>query len=107
MVWQAKFDTGKATEIGIGAIKKWASGKYVIELETRDKFGQIVKDVAQTTVISDNDKKLADNQLFHIKTDKDTYSAGDDLEVTLSSSATDLTVSVFAEKDRKIIVFCR
>ena len=103
MVWQAKFDTGKATEIGIGAIKKWASGKYVIELETRDKFGQIVKDVAQTTVISDNDKKLADNQLFHIKTDKDTYSAGDDLEVTLSSSATDLTVSVFAEKDRKII----
>ena len=103
MVWQTKFDTEKATEIDFGAIKKWSSGKYVIELEIKDKFGQIVKDITHTTVVSDNDKKLADNQLFHIKTNKDTYSIGDEVEVTLSSSAADLTVSVFIEKDRKII----
>ena len=103
LVWETAFDTEKATDIELGAIKNWASGKYAIELDTKDKFGQVVKDMAQTTLFSNEDKKLADNQLFEIKTDKDTHAIGDKLEVTLLSSAKDLTISVFVEKDREII----
>ncbi|NHF58268.1 alpha-2-macroglobulin [Flavobacteriaceae bacterium TP-CH-4] len=103
MVWESDFDTGKATEVALKNIKKWESGKYVIELETQDKFGQEVKDVVRTTLFSQTDNTLADNQLFRIKTDKDSYRIGDNVEVTLLSSSENLTVTVFLEKKRKII----
>ena len=103
LVWDSSFDTGKTKEIGLGTIKKWLSGKYVIELETTDKFGQLVKDITQTTLYSENDKKLADNQLFQIKTDKNTYEIGDKVQLSLLSCAEDISISVFIEKDYKIV----
>lgn len=103
LVWEIQFDTNKSKEVVLPNTKKWQSGKYIIELETKDKFGQIVKDINQTTLFGDDDKQLADNQLFEIKTNKTSYNVGDKAEITLLSSSRDLTVSVFIEKDRKII----
>ncbi|MFK5973285.1 MAG: MG2 domain-containing protein [Flavobacteriaceae bacterium] len=103
LVWQSDFDTGKSTEITLDNAKKWDSGNYVIELETKDKFGQQVKDILQTTLFSHNDKILADNQLFQIKTDKESYVAGEIVKVTVLSSAKDMHVTVYVEKNRKII----
>ncbi|MCK0144595.1 MG2 domain-containing protein [Arenibacter sp. F26102] len=103
LVWESSFDTDKSKEIGLGNVKKWLPGKYVIELETKDRFGQLVKDITQTTFYSDNDKKLADNQLFQIKTDKNTYTIGDKVQLKLLSSAEDISISVFIEKDRKVV----
>ncbi|SDM75516.1 alpha-2-macroglobulin family protein [Kriegella aquimaris] len=103
LVWETKFDTKQSQEVILNNTKKWPSGNYVIELETEDKFGQKVKDVAHTRLFSNKDKKLADHQLFQIKTDKQTYNIGDKVEVTLSSSAENLTVSVFVEKNQKIV----
>ncbi|MCM4170470.1 alpha-2-macroglobulin [Arenibacter sp. TNZ] len=103
LVWDSSFDTGKSKEISLGTIKKWMSGKYVIELETKDKFGQLVKDITQTTLYSDNDKKLADNQLFQIKSDKSTYEIGDKVQLSFLSCAEDISISVFIEKDRKVV----
>ncbi len=103
LVWESNFDTQKSTEIELGNLKKWMSGKYVIELETKDKFGQVVKDIVHTTLFSHDDKSLADNQLFQIKTDKQSYEIGDKVEVTLLSNCGDIDVTVFVEKDRRII----
>lgn len=103
LVWESRFDTGKSKEMDLGNLKKWVSGKYVIELETKDKFGQPVKDMVQTTLYSDRDKMLADNQLFQIKTDKNAYAIGEKVKLTLGSTAEDLTISLFIEKDRKIV----
>lgn len=103
LVWESDFNTGKSTEIPLEVSKKWASGKYVIELKTTDAFGQEVKALAQTTLYSDSDKKLADNQLFQISADRQTYAIGEKVEVSIGSAAKDLTVSVFVEKDKKII----
>ncbi len=103
LVWETDFDTGKSTEIPLEISKKWDSGKYVIELKTTDAFGQEVKALAQTTLYSDADKKLADKQLFQISIDKKEYAIGDKVEVKIASASEDLTVSVFVEKDKKII----
>jgi len=103
LVWESSFDTGRSKEIDLGNVKKWLSGKYVVELETKDKFGQQVKDIAQTTFYSDRDKISADNQLFQIKTDKNSYAIGEKVQLTLRSAAEDLTISLFIEKDRKIV----
>lgn len=103
LIWESVFDTGESQEIKMGNLKKWMSGKYVIELETKDKFGQEVKDIIHTTLFGHNDKKLADNQLFQIKTNKQSYEIGDKVEITLLSSVKGLDVTVFVEKDKRII----
>lgn len=103
LVWEKDFDTGKSTAVPLAISKKWDSGKYVIELKTTDAFGQEVMALTQTTLYSDADKKLADNQLFQISTDKETYAIGDKVEVKIASASEDLTVSVFVEKDKKIV----
>ncbi len=103
LVWQSGFDTSKSKELSLENIKKWKSGKYILELETQDKFGQEVKDVLETTLFSYNDKKLADNQLFQIKTDKESYDIGDKVKVTLLSNAEDVNITVTIEKNRKVV----
>lgn len=103
LVWQSDFDTGESTEIALGNLKKWVSGTYVIELESKDKFEQEVKDIAHTTLFSQHDKKLSDNQLFQIKTNRQTYEIGDKVEITLLSNVQDLDVTIFVEKDKKIV----
>nr|WP_244526871.1 MG2 domain-containing protein [Pseudozobellia thermophila] len=103
LVWQTDFDTEKSKEFNIKNLKNLTSGKYLIELETQDKSGQPVTEKAITTLISENDKQLADNGLFSIKTDKDDYRAGDKVRLTLSSNSEDLTVTVFIDKQQKIV----
>ncbi|MEL6917311.1 MAG: MG2 domain-containing protein, partial [Bacteroidota bacterium] len=102
LVLQTDFDTEKSTEISLRNSKKWVSGKYLIEVEAKDKFGQIIKEVKQTTLYSDKEKKLADQEFFRIKTDKNEYSVGDEVVLTLASSSKNLFVTVYLEKDRKI-----
>ncbi len=103
LVWQTDFDTEKSTQFSIKNLKNYTSGKYIIELETKDKFGQPVQEKTITTLIGENDKQLADNRLFNIKTDKERYSIGDNVKVTLYSNSEDLTVTVFVEKGRKVV----
>ncbi len=103
LVWETTFDTEKSKEVNLPDLKKWTSGKYIIELETKDKFGQIVEDKAQTSLFSDSDKFPADNELFTITTDKTDYKIGDKVKLKLSTAAKDLIVTFSIEKDRKII----
>ena len=103
MVLEKPFDTRTSTEMVLGNLKKWNSGKYQIELETKDKFGQVVKDVALMTLSSENEKTLADNQLFSFKTNKDNYTIGETAAITLSSSSKNLDITITVEKDRKIL----
>ena len=103
LVWESNFDTDKSKEIVLGTIKKWQSGNYVLELETKDKFGQIVKDIVKTYVYSEEDKQLADNQLFDIRTNKSTYTIGDEARLKLASNMGDVFVTILIEKNRKIV----
>ncbi|TDS19277.1 alpha-2-macroglobulin family protein [Maribacter caenipelagi] len=100
MVWQSNFDTQKSKEISLGKIKNWESGKYRFELNSKDKFGQEVKDIAIITLIG-NENTIADNQLFQIKTDKTQYEIGDKAQITFLSAAKDLNITVLIEKEKK------
>ena len=103
LVFDENFDTEKSKTLELGKIKKWKSGQYIITLESKDKFGQLVKDELKTTLYSDDDKALADNQLFSISTDKSTYKSGETAIVTLASAAENMNVTVHIEKDQKVI----
>ncbi len=103
-VFSADFDTEKEKNITLKKLKKWDSGKYIIVAESKDKFGQNVKDKVFTSLYSKSDKTIADNQLFEATLDKDSYKAGDLAKLTLGSAAKDITITVEIEKDNKIIV---
>ncbi|WP_430907703.1 alpha-2-macroglobulin family protein [Maribacter sp. 2-571] len=103
MVYETGFDTGKKKTLNLADMKKWRSGKYRIILESKDRLGQAVKDISETNLSSPQDQTLPDNQLFSIRTDKQSYSAGEKAVITLASSAKDVKVTLFVEKDRKIV----
>ncbi len=103
LMFSEKFDTNKSKELELGNIKKWESGQYIIELESKDKFGQLVKDETRTTLFSEKDDVLADKLLFSITTNKKEYNPDETVELTIASAANSITVFVDVEKDRKII----
>ncbi len=102
-VFQASFDTEKSRELALGTIKKWGSGKYIVELTSKDTFGQEVKDKVYTVLYSDKDKKVADKQLFAITTSQENYQVGDKATITLGSAAKDLWVTVDVRKGNRTL----
>jgi uncharacterized protein YfaS (alpha-2-macroglobulin family) len=102
LVFEKYFDTEHSKELALGNIKKWESGQYLIVLETKDKFGQEVKDQVKTTLYSDKDTTISDNQLFAVHTDKPTYNIGDIATLTFGSAA-NIKVTFDVEKDHEII----
>ncbi|MDA9343986.1 MG2 domain-containing protein [Algibacter sp.] len=103
LVLEKSFDTKDSKTLKLGKTKKWQSGEYLITLESKDKFGQLVKDEIKTVLYSKEDKAPADNQLFTISNDKSSYNIGDIAHVTLGSAANNVSVTVSLEKDKKII----
>ncbi|MFD0834205.1 MG2 domain-containing protein [Mariniflexile aquimaris] len=103
LVFEKTFDTKKFKELALGNIKNWESGAYIITLESKDKFGQLVKDELKTSLYSDDDKTLADNKLFSITTNKPSFEIGETAIVTLASAAENLSITVSIEKDHKVV----
>lgn len=103
LVFETKFNTEESKEIALNNIKKWGSGQYIITLESKDRFGQIVKAEARTTLFSNNDSKISDNELFSIITNKTSYDIGNTVELTIASAAKNVTATISVEKDNKII----
>ena len=103
LVYETSFDTKASKEIALNNIKKWDSGLYKIVLESKDRFGQIVKAEKKTMVFSEADTSISDNALFEIKTNKNIYEVGDNIKLTLASAAKNIMVTLNIEKDSKII----
>ncbi|MBE7687960.1 alpha-2-macroglobulin [Tenacibaculum finnmarkense genomovar ulcerans] len=103
LVFEESFDTQKSTALILNSLKNWTSGAYIAVLNTTDKFNQKVTDKAHFTITSTSEEKVADNQLFFIKTDKKTYNIDETVCVQIGSASKDMTVIVEIEKDYKTI----
>ncbi|GAA4238555.1 hypothetical protein GCM10022291_29470 [Postechiella marina] len=103
LVFEKAFNTENNNTINLGKTKKWLSGKYIITLQSKDKFGQEVKDQVKITLFSNDDKTLADNELFNISTNKSSYNANELAKINLASTSKNLNVTLHIEKKNKII----
>ena len=101
-IFKTEFDTEKSKEVALKRIKNWESGTYLIVLETKDKFGQEVKDQVYTFLYSDSDKTIADNKLFDASLDKTEYHPNEHAKLTFGTSAKAITVTVDIEKNGSI-----
>jgi len=103
LVFSTNFDTENAKKITLKNTKNWLSGKYIVVLESKDKFNQKVKDEKIVTLFSTKDKKVADNNLFTINTDKKSYIIDDVVKLTIGSASKNSTITVQVEKNHKIV----
>jgi len=103
-VFSIDFDTEKEKTITLKRLNKWDSGQYIIVAESEDKFGQTVKDQVFTSLFSDKDKTVADQQLYEAQLDKAIYDVNSMAKLTLGSAAENITLTVEIEKDNKIIM---
>ncbi|WP_299111815.1 alpha-2-macroglobulin [uncultured Winogradskyella sp.] len=103
-VFSTTFDTDKDKTITLKKLKKWNSGQYIIVAESKDKFGQPIKDQIFTSLFSDKDKTIADNQIYEAQLDQSTYDVNSIAKLTLGSAAKNITVTVEIEKDNTVIM---
>ncbi|CAM1352506.1 alpha-2-macroglobulin family protein [Tenacibaculum insulae] len=103
LVFESEFDTKKSKELVVKDIKNWTSGKYIAILNTKDRFKQQVTDKAYFTVTNTTEKKVADNKLFFINTNKTNYSVNDTVCLKLASASKNITVMVQIEKNHQVI----
>ncbi|RBW58103.1 alpha-2-macroglobulin [Tenacibaculum sp. E3R01] len=103
LVFNTKFNTENQKEIALNSIRNWESGKYVIILDTQDKFGQKVTAKEFVSVFSKLDKLPADTKLVQVTTNKASYNVGDKAEITISSNSKDITLMLFIEKQHKTV----
>ncbi len=101
-VFETVFNFAKSEEIKLPKLKNWLSGKYVIIAQTKDG-NQTVIDKKLITLFSDKDKKVADNQLFVVQTDKERYQPNENIYLKVGSASKDISVVIKVEKDKKIV----
>ncbi|GGF48366.1 alpha-2-macroglobulin family protein [Echinicola rosea] len=99
LIVNSTFDTEKEKEINLTGFDQWSTGKYLVELESMDKFGQKVSVKALFTLLDKASKTVPDHQLLDIQLDQSSYSPEDTATLTMGTAADNLTVSVFLEKD--------
>ncbi|MFK7832963.1 MAG: alpha-2-macroglobulin [Winogradskyella sp.] len=104
VIFSTEFDTEKDKNIRLKRLNKWDSGQYLIVAESKDKFGQTVKDERFTALFSSKDKTVADQQLYEAQLDKASYDINSMAKLTLGSSAENIAVTVEIEKDNRIIM---
>ncbi|MCG8892598.1 alpha-2-macroglobulin [Tenacibaculum finnmarkense] len=103
LVFEESFDTQKSKKLILKRLKKWTSGAYIAVLNTTDKFNQKVTDKAHFNITSTSEEKVADNQLFFIKTDKKSYNIDETVCVQIGSASKDMTVIIKVEKNYKTV----
>lgn len=102
-VFNKSFDTETDSKLALGKIKRWESGKYIIELNTTDENGLAIKDIVYTDVWNKNDDFTADQKLLNASVDKESYKPNETVVLTLASATKDMTITVDVEKEQKII----
>jgi TonB-dependent SusC/RagA subfamily outer membrane receptor len=98
LLFEKEFNTESSKEIKLRNIKKWSSGNYKVILECKDRFNQSVKDEQLFELFGEKEKVIADNKLFAISTDKNTYKPNEFVNLSVSSASKDMTVMVSIEK---------
>lgn len=96
-VYNRKFNTTKNKNFKIRNLIKWKAGKYLIELTSKDKFGNIVKELKYFTLYSRNEKKLPYKQLDWFAVSKGKAEPGENAVFVIGSS--DKNVRVLYETE--------
>ena len=102
-VLNENFDTEKEDTLEFGSIKQWEQGKYLLELETQDKFGKKVSLKKYFTVYSESSTQMPLPQLVLYNDTKPTAEPGEKAAFMIGTSAIDARVLFQVEFKGEIV----
>ncbi|UII22274.1 MG2 domain-containing protein [Fulvivirga ligni] len=103
LVTTIAFNTQESKTVSWPNMKKWKLANYEMVLTTKDSFDTEVVDKQKFKLIDPNEKTPGTNDLFTINQDKSTYQPGEEVKLSLASVADEVYVTLFIEKDHKIV----
>lgn len=81
----------------------WESGRYVMELNTKDKFGQPAKDIRYFTVYGQKEKSPYSKMPFEIQDVKTNVQPGEKAQILVSTALKDVSLIYEIEHKNKIV----
>ena len=97
------FNTEKEKTIILKNIKKWETGKYIIEISSQDKYNEAVKEISYFDVLDSKTKSLAYPETKNIISLKPTVEPGEKTQILFGSSLPSALVLYEIEQDGNII----
>ncbi len=91
-VYSKPFDTAKDKKLRLSGLSRWNTGKYRLEISSRDRFGNDVKDVRYFTLYDSKSKKLPLPLLTWSLPVTSTVEPGQKAVLLIGSSARNVTV---------------
>lgn len=102
-VLNINFDTGKEKNLNIANLRNWTTGKYVLEIKSKDKKGKEVKEIAYFTVFDINAKKIALPEVNYFQMLKAYGEPGEYINLLIGSSEENLEILYEIEHKGEII----
>jgi len=99
---EVPFNSTTSNEIKWKVDKTWLLGNYIVELQTKDRDGIPVTDIARFSLYDLTDKSISDSQLMVVETNKPSYTVGDLATIKVGSASMDATVTIDIDKNQKI-----
>ncbi len=97
------FDTGKNKILSLNSISGWVQGKYLLTLQTQDKYGESITVKKYFDTVSPGSEELPTPQLSWYRPVHTTTQPGDTALIQWGSSAKNVTALVEIEHKQKII----
>jgi uncharacterized protein YfaS (alpha-2-macroglobulin family) len=101
-VYKNSFETSKEKFLNLKKISNWLPGKYTLEITSKDKFGQAVKDVVYFEVFNSKSKELSYPVIHQLLPLKTNCEPGETAKIVALSSE-NLNVLYELEQDGKIL----
>lgn len=102
-VFSGSFNTEEQDSLTLSGLSKWDEGKYVLELETKDKFGKKVTLKKYFTVYAQTGTAMPTPELLMVEEVNTTVEPGDTAVILVGSSAQDARVLFEVEFKGKIV----
>lgn len=102
-VFYTKFDTGELKEFKISGLQRWKTGKYLAEMQSKDRFGNEIKEIKYFTLFSEKGKQAPYKMLEWFTVPKGTVEPGENAVILIGSSDKNVRVIYEIEHRDKIV----
>ncbi len=103
VVFNGTFNTAKDDSITINNLSSWKTGRYVVESNCIDAFGEPVKEIKYLTVLDKKDQSSPTVEVWKFTPLKDYCEPGEKAQFLISSATDNMTVLYEIEHKDKIV----
>ncbi|MCO6499134.1 MAG: alpha-2-macroglobulin [Vicingus serpentipes] len=102
LVYDDHFNTANKNSFQLAQLSKWKSGVYILEIITKDKFGEEIKEIKYFTVFSEEEKYIPSNDLAWFNEIKTNGEPGEEAIFLIGSAAKNVHLLYEIEHKGKI-----